>query len=232
MRYVYLLVLVCLACSSTVTAGGADAVAGAAGNETGTAGSTTVTTGGAGGESSTGSGSAPSNGGASGSVNAGGSGGAPVSCTAPLPTSLTWSHPDTWQHCGVSCLTYQCSNDPCWSAQFTWDESSILFDEAYSQVSVSVSVHSSGELGMLVNGQSCALQVSDFTAKISFKVVKVSNGYEITSVSDNNLLQYGYSRVLLGTCSSTYAGDWSWITSDLEVLWLSSLSRVILPCVQ
>jgi hypothetical protein len=216
-----------LACSSTVTGGADDpGYAGSAGMASaGSAGSDSVGSGGAaiGGGNNAGDTSSGGSASVAGSVANGGGGAAPIDCTASLPKTFVW------QSNTSSC--FYCVNSPCWTAELTWDSSSLHYDEVASDVTITVSIHSSGSILMRQTGCSgnlCTLDIADFTFRTGFKVVKVSNGYQITA-------SYGLGHwewdgfIQPGTCDS-YGLDT--VRNYLGNDWDQSFYGIILPCVQ
>jgi hypothetical protein len=226
MSKILLIALALMGCSSTVSGGGDNGASGSAGSDINVAGSSGSYVGGASGSGEAG---AAANGtGSAGANNAGSGGTTPLSCTAPLPTTFVLT-PDGTSGWLTTC--FYCVDSPCWTADLTWDESTLTFDEVYSTVSITVSVHSSGTILMKQTGCSgniCNLDVSDFSYRSTFKVVQVSNGYQITQVGD--LAAWTEPSVIqAGTC-----GDYnlSSVGQQISAYWGRALSGTIIPCVK
>jgi len=173
-----------------------------------------------------------------GSAGAGGAPHDPAQCIAGLPSgTFTWSREKPW--IDLDNGTFACAQSPCWSADISWDTDSMVFDEARGKLSVDVVVHAPDGFHLSINGVECVMSVqSDFTQTIVFTVEQVSNGYQVMSMLDNNMLKYGsYSHYVgLGTCPSGYPGTYSQITGDLDIAWLIWLQQptgiIIFPCVR
>lgn len=224
MRYIWLALAIWLVgCGGAEFAGGDPGIGigGAAGDENpGTAGVPS-----AGGGMATGGAIS-----ADGSPSAGGN--AAQDCTAPLPTTFTFTRTTACREY-TSGVSPACASDPCWSATLTWDPTSITYDEARSIVNISVSFHSSGEIPVdmtACGGPKCSLLVPDFTFVAALQVTKVSNGYQImhTDADWSPFIARGYCATIPVTL-----GDFE---LDLNAAWYEMLQgdsgpTIVLPCI-
>jgi hypothetical protein len=231
MSKILLIALALMGCSSTVSSGGYSA--GAAGHDS-TAGSA--------GEDSAGTGSVNAGGsaslaGAGGNETVGGSAGSGAAgytaqdCIAPLPTQFSGSYNEDY------CQT--CTSSPCWSIDLNWDASTLHYDEAYSTIHINLTIHSKVAPTLLGYNNtacptvSCSLDIPDATLEVAFKVVPVSDGYEIVMPGDlwyfDGLSGSSPDLIQPGTCTILQTQK---ATQNMQSPWRDVMSGLVLPCVK